>query len=100
MFIKEIRNSHPETAFFIMYGQTEATARLSYLPFEKLDEKLGSIGKGIPNVKLEVLKDGKPVNPGEVGEIVASGDNIMEGYFMDPEETQKVIKNGKLCKTI
>jgi acyl-CoA synthetase (AMP-forming)/AMP-acid ligase II len=96
MFIKEIRNSHSEIAFFIMYGQTEATARLSYLPFEKLDEKFGSIGKGIPNVKLEVLKDGKPVNPGEVGEIVASGDNIMEGYFMDPEETQKVIKNGKL----
>jgi acyl-CoA synthetase (AMP-forming)/AMP-acid ligase II len=96
MFIKEIRNSHPETAFFIMYGQTEATARLSYLPFEKLDEKLGSIGKGIPNVKLEVLKDGKLVKPGEVGEIVALGDNIMKGYFMDPEETQKVIKNKKL----
>jgi len=96
MFIKEIRNSHPEIAFFIMYGQTEATARLSHLPFEKLDEKLGSIGKGIPNVKLEVLKDGKPVKPGEVGEIVASGDNIMKGYFMDPEETQKAIKNGKL----
>jgi len=96
MFIKEIRKSHPEIAFFIMYGQTEATARLSYLPFEKLNEKLGSIGKGIPNVKLEVLKDGKPVKPNEVGEIVASGDNIMEGYFMDPEETQKVIKNKKL----
>jgi acyl-CoA synthetase (AMP-forming)/AMP-acid ligase II len=96
MFIKEIRKSHPEIAFIIMYGQTEATARLSYLPFEKLDEKLGSIGKGIPNVKLEVLKNGKSVKPDEVGEIVASGDNIMEGYFMDPGETQKVIKNKRL----
>ena len=48
-----------------MYGQTEATARLSYLPPERLDDKLGSIGKGLPHTRLEVLRpDGTPVRPG------------------------------------
>lgn len=96
-FIREIRQAHPEIDFIIMYGQTEATARLSYLPPDMLGRKFGSIGKGIPGVKLEVLgKDGKQVKPREAGEIAASGKNIMKGYYMDEEETKKVLKGGKL----
>ncbi len=96
-FITELREALPATKVFIMYGQTEATARLSYLPPEMLDAKLGSIGKGIPGTVIEVLdKDGKPVKPGQTGEIVASGKNIMKGYWKDPEGTAKVIVNGKL----
>ncbi|MCP4764327.1 MAG: AMP-binding protein [archaeon] len=96
-FISELREALPTTKIFIMYGQTEATARLSYLPPEFLDTKLGSIGKGIPGTKLEVLnKEGKPIKPNEIGELVASGGNIMLGYLNDPEETAKTIKNGKL----
>ena len=92
--LKEVLNT---TIIFIMYGQTEATARLSFLPPELLDSKLGSIGKGIPGTKLEVLnKNGEPVKSGEVGEIVASGGNIMVGYWQDPEETAKVLKDNKL----
>ena len=82
-----------------MYGQTEATARLSYLPPECLDEKLGSIGKGLAHVRLEVLRpDGTPVRPGsgEVGEIVACGDSITPGYWNDAEETGRYFRNGKL----
>jgi len=97
VFITELREALPTTKVFIMYGQTEATARLSYLPPELLDTKLGSIGKGIPGTTIEVLdKDGKPVKPGETGEIVASGKNIMKGYWKDPEGTANVIKGGKL----
>ena len=96
-YIKELKDSLPTTKIFVMYGQTEATARLSYLPPELLDSKLGSIGKGIPGTKIEVLNnDGKPVKPGEVGEIVASGGNIMLGYWKDPGETAKSLKGGKL----
>jgi long-chain acyl-CoA synthetase len=82
-----------------MYGQTEATARLSYLPPERLADKLGSIGKGLPSTRLEVLKpDGTPATPGsnEIGEIVAAGNNITLGYWNDPEETAKFFKNGRL----
>jgi long-chain acyl-CoA synthetase len=83
----------------VMYGQTEATARLSYLPPEYLDDKLGSIGRGLPHTRLEVLRsDGTPVSPGsdEVGEIVASGENITLGYWGDAEETARYFRNGKL----
>ncbi len=96
-YIEELKNYLPTTKIFVMYGQTEATARLSYLPPELLDSKLGSIGKGIPGTNIEVLnKQGLPVKPGEVGEIVASGGNIMMGYWKDPEETKKILKGGKL----
>jgi acyl-CoA synthetase (AMP-forming)/AMP-acid ligase II len=96
-FIKELMEALPNTKVYIMYGQTEATARLSYLEPDLLKTKLGSIGKGIPGVVLEVLnKQDKPVKPGEVGEIVATGENIMKGYWEDPKETAKVLRNGKL----
>ena len=97
--IREIRDAFPAVRFFLMYGQTEATARLSYLPPERLTDKLGSIGKGLPSVKLEVLRnDGTPVAPGsdEIGEITAAGDNIASGYWHDPAETAKFFRNGRL----
>jgi acyl-CoA synthetase (AMP-forming)/AMP-acid ligase II len=96
-FIQEFIDSFPDVEFFVMYGQTEATARLSYLPPAEINRKLGSIGKGIPDVTLKVLNEqGEPVKPGEIGEIVAKGENIMSGYFMDEEATGHVIKNGWL----
>jgi long-chain acyl-CoA synthetase len=97
VFIEEFREAFPEVVFFVMYGQTEATARLSYLPPNLLPEKLGSMGKGIPGVELDVFnKDGQPVGVGEVGEIVARGDNIMLGYLNDEELTAKTLQNGWL----
>lgn len=95
-FILEIANAFPKKLFFVMYGATEATARLSFLPPRLVKEKLGSIGKGIKNVKIRVLNAaGKPVKPGETGEIVASGPNIMKGYYKNLKATKEVIKNGK-----
>jgi acyl-CoA synthetase (AMP-forming)/AMP-acid ligase II len=83
----------PNVDIYIMYGQTEACARLSYLEPADLIRKAGSIGKAIPNVKLQVLnQDGNPVKPGETGEIVARGNNIMAGYWNDPEATKTVLK--------
>lgn len=98
-FIVEIRRAFPAAKFFIMYGQTEATARLSYLPPERLDDKLGSIGRGLPHTRLAVLRpDGSPVQPGsdEVGEIVAEGENVTLGYWNDPEETARYFRDGRL----
>lgn len=98
-FIQEIRRAFPQVRLYIMYGQTEATARLSYLPPELLDEKIGSIGKGLPGSRLEVLKeDGSPVRPGsdEVGEIAASGDNVTPGYWNDAAETARFFRDGRL----
>lgn len=97
VFIKELIEAFPRKRFFVMYGQTEATARLSYLPPELVQTKLGSIGKGIPNVTLDVVdKNDQPVKNGEIGEIVAKGDNIMLGYVNDPEGNKLTLRNGWL----
>ena len=95
-FITMIVDAFFQKLFFVMYGATEATARLSYLSPHLVKKKLGSIGKGIPGVTLEVLdEDDKPIRPGEVGEITAKGENIMKGYYNDLEATNKVLKNGR-----
>jgi acyl-CoA synthetase (AMP-forming)/AMP-acid ligase II len=97
VFIDEFTEAFPDIRFFVMYGQTEATARLSYLDPEMLKPKLGSIGKGIPGVNLKIINnDQEEVNVGEDGEIIAKGDNIMKGYYNDPKLTAKTIKNGWL----
>lgn len=97
VFLRELRECLPETQIFVMYGQTEATARLSYLPPEMLDRKMGSIGKGIPGVRLQVLDEtGTSVTPGQVGEIVAQGENIALGYWRDPEASRANFQSGSL----
>lgn len=97
VFIDEFREAHPEVDFIVMYGQTEATARLSYLPVELYEERKGSIGKGIPGVELRVVNaEGKPVQPGETGEVIAKGDNVMPGYYKDAEGTAQAIRDGWL----
>jgi long-chain acyl-CoA synthetase len=97
IFIDEFRESFPDVKFIVMYGQTEATARLSYLPPELYEVKKGSMGKGIPDVELKVVDEtGKSIKPGETGEVIARGDNIMSGYFADIEGTKHALKNGWL----
>ncbi|MEW8505321.1 MAG: class I adenylate-forming enzyme family protein [Candidatus Thiodiazotropha sp.] len=87
----------PHTELFIMYGQTEASARLTYLPPSMLDKKRGSIGVAIPDTTIEVRnKAGEVAPPGETGEICARGDNIMQGYWKDQEKTDQVLKDGWL----
>jgi long-chain acyl-CoA synthetase len=97
-FIRELRQALPATAVFVMYGQTEATARLAYLPPEMLDRKLGSIGKAIPGVHLEVLDDSgcAVMQGGQVGEIVANGPNITLGYWRAGEDAAATFRQGKL----
>jgi amino acid adenylation domain-containing protein len=76
--------------FYVMYGATEAGARLAYLPPSDLPRRAGSIGKPIPNVEILVIKDdGERAQAGETGELVARGSNIAAGYWNDPSETRK-----------
>ena len=90
---RRLKNAFPKVDIYIMYGQTEACARLAYLDPTELGKRPGSIGKSIPGVDL-VLRDktGNPVKTGETGEIVARGENIMAGYWNRPEETSEVLR--------
>lgn len=97
IFIDEFREAHPEIRFIVMYGQTEATARLSWLPPEVYPRRKGSMGKGIPGVELRVVNEtGEQIKPAETGEVIARGDNIMMGYFADEEGTKNAIRDGWL----
>jgi len=81
----------------VMYGQTEATARLAYLPPERAADKRGSIGIPIPGVELRVVDaGGRPLPDGETGELVARGDNVTPGYLDDPVATAATIHDGWL----
>lgn len=95
--ILEVAAAHPGARLFVMYGATEATARLSYLPPEDIDARAGSIGRGIPGVTLRVTDErGADLAPGQVGEIRAKGANITAGYWQDPQGTAAKYVNGEL----
>jgi acyl-CoA synthetase (AMP-forming)/AMP-acid ligase II len=95
--IRKIRKELPHVRLYVMYGQTEGAARLSHLDPVILDEKAESIGRGIPGVELRVIdKEGRNVRPGETGELIANGENVMMGYLGDPVGTDEVLKNGWL----
>ena len=80
------------TRLIVMYGATEAAARLTYVPPERLRSKIDSIGIPIAGVTMSVMSpEGKVLRPGETGELVARGDNIMLGYYKDEEATRKAL---------
>ncbi len=68
--------------FFVMYGQTEASPRMGYLPAEKALEKAGSMGIAIPNGKFCIIDvDGNEIKDSDtVGELVYYGENVTLGY--------------------
>ena len=92
-----VRDAFAPAALFVMYGQTEATARLSYLPPGRAVDKRGSIGIAIPGVELRVVdQDARELPPRVVGELVARGDNVTLGYLDEPDETALILRQGWL----
>jgi acyl-CoA synthetase (AMP-forming)/AMP-acid ligase II len=87
----------PNQKIWVMYGQTEASPRVTYLPPDQLNEKLGSIGIAVPGVEVRILDEsGREVTIGETGEIVVGGPNVMLGYWNQPEATAEVLRDGWL----
>lgn len=77
--------------FVVMYGQTEATARMAYLPADKALEKCGSIGIPIPGGHFRIMDDSKSeiTEPFVVGELVYEGENVTMGYALEREDLEK-----------
>ena len=76
--------------FIVMYGQTEATARMSYLPWEKAEEKYASIGVAIPGGAFSLAED---------GELIYKGENVSMGYAECAEDLLKGDENHGLLHT-
>ncbi|MFO7840023.1 MAG: class I adenylate-forming enzyme family protein [Desulfosalsimonadaceae bacterium] len=93
---KDLRATLPEhTRIVIMYGATEASARLSCLVPEQFEHRPDSIGRAIPGVNLRIMDDaGRFVKDGGPGELVARGPNIMLGYWKDPDSTSRATGPG------
>ena len=87
--------------FFIMYGQTEATARIAYLDHNMSTDKIGSIGKAIPMGKICLVNEsGNEIRyPDSVGEIVYYGKNVMMGYAKNKSDLHKGDEMGGVLYT-
>jgi acyl-CoA synthetase (AMP-forming)/AMP-acid ligase II len=91
---REFMKKLPDVKMTQIYGQSEmgviASLRHWYLP-----EKLGAVGRAPYNVDTAVVRpDGTPVAPGEIGEVVSKGDNLMTEYYDEPEQTAGFFKLG------
>jgi acyl-CoA synthetase (AMP-forming)/AMP-acid ligase II len=79
-------------SFHVMYGQSEATARLASLPPQELHTRLGSIGRPISGVELAVMDEANRELPaGSTGMLCARGANVMLGYWQDKTATAEVL---------
>jgi len=86
------------------YGLTEASPLLTVFTHDdhlaavaKCEQRLASCGKPVKGVDVRVVKeDGSDVKPGEVGEIIARGPNIMLGYWKRPDDTEDALRDGWL----
>ena len=76
--------------FIVMYGQTEATARMSYLPWERAEEKYASIGVAIPGGTFSLAED---------GELIYQGENVSLGYAECAEDLMKGDENHGVLHT-
>jgi len=86
------------------YGLSETTAALSVMAPEEYvpgadgrPQRLRSAGRALPETELRIVDEqGRPLPPGEVGEIVARGPQLMRGYWQRPEATADVLRDGWL----
>ncbi len=78
------------------YGLSEASPVVTKNPLHGV-RKAGSIGLPIPNVEVSIQNDaGEFLPTGETGEVCVRGGNVMMGYWNQPEETAKALRNGWL----
>jgi long-chain acyl-CoA synthetase len=78
------------------YGLSEASPVVTKNPLDRT-RKAGSIGLPIPHVEVSIQDDhGHHLQDQEIGELCVRGGNVMQGYWNQPEETSKAIRNGWL----
>lgn len=94
---RKLIDAFGDKQIYIMYGQTEAAPRVTWLPPDRLNEKLGSIGIPLNGMTVDIqAPNGNPLPPNETGELVVRGPNVMLGYWNQPDEQSRVLKDGAL----
>ncbi|UNK18925.1 acyl--CoA ligase [Paenibacillus sp. N3/727] len=77
----------PSVELMPSYGLTEASPRVTYLPGSELRNRPDSVGIPVKDVDICIVQGGQEVPPGESGEIIVRGPNVMLGYYNRPEST-------------
>jgi len=94
---RELVKCFPEKKIYLMYGQTEASPRITYLDPELVSRKPDSVGKAITGVKVKIVNSrGRECPVGKEGEVVVKGKNVMLGYWGKKKGGSGVIKDGWL----
>ncbi len=95
--LKILIKRFPTISFIHTYGQTECSPRITALLSEDSLRKIGSVGKAIPGVRVNIVdQNDNQLGAGERGEIVVEGDNIMKGYYKKPKFTSDILRNNLL----
>ncbi len=93
--IERIQRTFPSAWFADAYGLTETVSGDTFLDRDSIIRKLGSVGRPCLHLELDVWDDdGRPVPPGEPGEIVLRGPKVFKGYWRDPEATAAAFAGG------
>jgi len=94
--VKRLRQTFPKTDLYLMHGLTEV-ARTMYLPPDQVENRPASSGIAIPGTELWVEDEsGNRLGPGEVGELVVRGRNVMRGYWDAPDLSAQRFRPGPL----
>ncbi|NQU14089.1 MAG: long-chain-fatty-acid--CoA ligase [Desulfobacteraceae bacterium] len=94
---KKLLDLFPNAALGETYGMTESAATITTLDPKDVLRKMASVGKPFANIEIRLVDDeGNDVASGEVGEILARGPSIMEGYYKEPEVSAGTLKDGWL----
>ena len=93
--IQRIQRTFPSAWFADAYGLTETVSGDTFLDRDSIITKLGSVGRPCLHLELDIWDDdGRPVGPGEPGEIVMRGPKVFKGYWRDPEATATAFAGG------
>jgi long-chain acyl-CoA synthetase len=93
----KVKDRFAHVQFFMVYGQTEASPRITYLPPEWFGVKEGCIGRLLPGMEFRIVHtNGMPAPDGEIGELVVKGANIFHGYWRQPHLTAMKLRDGWL----
>jgi acyl-CoA synthetase (AMP-forming)/AMP-acid ligase II len=93
--IERIQRTFPSAWFADAYGLTETVSGDTFLDRDSIVTKLGSVGRPCLHLELDIWDDeGRPVGPGDRGEIVLRGPKVFKGYWRDPEATAKAFAGG------
>src|SRR5689334_13691220 len=93
--IHRTRELLPNVKLIQVYGLSETGFLTGLQDHEHTEDKLMSCGRPCPGVDLQVADtSGKQVEPGQAGELIVRGANVMRGYWNNPEETTKTFRDG------